>query len=86
MKSFFNFMFASCLGCFISSMLVIFVLIGIFSSISFSTSDTQESIAIETNSVLYIDMDAPFYDREVEDLETFSTNILSTYRFYNIGR
>lgn len=78
MKSFFNFMFASCLGCFISSMLVIFVLIGIFSSISFSTSDTQGSIAIETNSVLYIDMDAPFYDREVEDLETFSTNILST--------
>lgn len=78
MKSFFNFMFASCLGCFISSMLVIFVLIGIFSSISFSASDTQGSIAIETNSVLYIDMDAPFYDREVEDLETFSTNILST--------
>lgn len=78
MKSFFNFMFASCLGCFISSMLVIFVLIGIFSSISFSTSDTQGPIAIETNSVLYIDMDAPFYDREVEDLETFSTNILST--------
>ncbi len=75
MKSFFNFMFASCLGCFISSMLVIFVLIGIFSSISFS--DTEQTVAIENNSVLYINLDAPIYDREVEDLETFSTNLLS---------
>lgn len=68
-------MFASCLGCFISSMLVIFVLIGIFSSISFS--DTEQTVAIENNSVLYINLDAPIYDREVEDLETFSTNLLS---------
>ena len=75
MKSFFNFMFASCLGCFLSSMLVIFVLIGVFSSISFS--DTEQTVAIENNSVLYINLDAPIYDREVEDLETFSTNLLS---------
>lgn len=75
MKSFFNFMFASCLGCFLSSMLVIFVLIGIFSSISFS--DTEQTVAIENNSVLYINLDAPIYDREIENLETFSTNLLS---------
>ena len=83
MKSFFNFMFASCLGCFISSMLVIFVLIGIFSSISFS--DTEQTVAIENNSVLYINLDAPIYDREVEDLETFSTNLLSDEIIKPIG-
>lgn len=83
MKSFFNFMFASCLGCFISSMLVIFILIGIFSSISFS--DTEQTVAIENNSVLYINLDAPIYDREVEDLETFSNNILSDEIIKPIG-
>lgn len=83
MKSFFNFMFASCLGCFISSMLVIFVLIGIFSSISFS--DTEQTVTIENNSVLYINLDAPIYDREVEDLETFSSNLLSDEIIKPIG-
>lgn len=83
MKSFFNFMFASCLGCFLSSMLVIFVLIGIFSSISFS--DTEQTVAIENNSVLYINLDAPIYDREVEDLETFSSNLLSDEIIKPIG-
>lgn len=76
-------MFASCLGCFISSMLVIFVLIGIFSSISFS--DTEQTVTIENNSVLYINLDAPIYDREVEDLETFSTNLLSDEIIKPIG-
>ncbi|MEE1225769.1 MAG: signal peptide peptidase SppA [Bacteroidales bacterium] len=83
MKSFFNFFFASCLGCFISSMLVIFVLIGIFSSISFS--DTEQTVTIENNSVLYINLDAPIYDREVEDLETFSSNLLSDEIIKPIG-
>jgi protease-4 len=64
-------------------MLVIFILIGIFSSISFS--DTEQTVAIENNSVLYINLDAPIYDREVEDLETFSNNILSDEIIKPIG-
>lgn len=75
MKAFFKFMFASCLGCFISSMLIIFVLIGIFSSISIT--DTEQTVAIDNNSILYINLDTPVFDREVEDLEIFSNNLLS---------
>ncbi|MBR5253798.1 MAG: signal peptide peptidase SppA [Bacteroidales bacterium] len=83
MKSFFNFMFASCLGCLISSILVIFVFIGIFSSISIT--DSKETVTIENNSILYINFDNPIYDREVEDLETFSTNMLSDEIIKPIG-
>lgn len=83
MKSFFNFFFASCLGCFISSILVILILFGIFSSISFS--DTEQTVAIKNNSVLYINLDAPIYDREVEDLEIFSNNLLSDEIIKPIG-
>lgn len=76
-------MFASCLGCLISSILVIFVFIGIFSSISIT--DSKETVTIENNSILYINFDNPIYDREVEDLETFSTNMLSDEIIKPIG-
>ena len=83
MKAFFKFMFASCLGCFLSSMLVIFILIGVFSSIF--AYDAEKNIVIESNSVLYINLDAPIYDKEVEDLEIFSNNLLSDEIIKPIG-
>lgn len=76
MKNFFSFMFASCLGCFISSLLIIFVLIGVISSVSVST--TPEKVVVNNNSILSINLNAPIYDREVEDLNSLSTDIFST--------
>ena len=83
MKTFLKFMFASCLGCFISSMLVLFVLIGIFSSIS--VSSPFEDVILEDNSILSIKLDSPIYDREIEDLSTFSGNVFSNEIITPIG-
>lgn len=65
MKQFFKFTFASCLGVLISSILVIIFLVSMFGSLV----STEESVPeIKDNSVLYIKLDKPIYDREVSDL------------------
>ena len=65
MKQFFKFTFASCLGVLISSILVIIFLVSMLGSLV----STEESVPeIKDNSVLYIKLDKPIYDREVSDL------------------
>lgn len=65
MKQFFKFMFASCLGVFLSTILlvIIFFVVGT-SIIASSTSATPQ---INDNSVLVLKLDKPIYDREISD-------------------
>lgn len=65
MKQFFKFTFASCLGVLISSILVIVLLFGMLGSL---VSTEESAPQISDNSVLYIKLDKPIYDREVSDL------------------
>lgn len=64
MKQFFKFMFASCLGVLISTILLILVFFGIITSIVSSTNSVPQ---IDDNSVLVLKLDKPIYDREVYD-------------------
>ena len=66
MKQFFKFTFASCLGCLISGVLLIFFLIGIIGSAI--PSGNTASVEIKDNSVLRIELNRPVYDREVTDI------------------
>lgn len=71
MKQFFKFMFASCLGVFLSTVLVIILLFAIGTSII--SSSTKSVPKIEENSVLVIKLDKPIYDREVSDFSALFT-------------
>ncbi|MFA6806607.1 MAG: S49 family peptidase, partial [Bacteroidales bacterium] len=65
MKQFFKFMFASCLGVFLSTILLVLIFFVIGTSmIASSTSATPE---IKEDSILVIKLDKPIYDREVND-------------------
>ena len=66
MKQFFKFTFASCLGCLISGVLLIFFLIGVIGS-AIPSGETA-SVEIKDNSVLRIELNRPVYDREVSDI------------------
>lgn len=65
MKQFFKFMFASCLGVFLSTIILIVTFFIIVTSII--SSSTKSVPNIEENSVLVIKLDKPIYDREVSD-------------------
>ena len=65
MKQFFKFMFASCLGVFLSTIILIVTFFIIVTSII--SSSTKNVPNIEENSVLVIKLDKPIYDREVSD-------------------
>lgn len=69
MKQFFKFMFASCLGVFLSTILVLILLFIIGTSIV--ASSTKSVPTIKENSVLVIKLDKPIYDREVSDFFAF---------------
>lgn len=65
MKQFFKFMFASCLGVFLSTIILVLIFFAIGTSmIASSTSATPE---IKDDSVLVVKLDKPIYDREVSD-------------------
>lgn len=68
MKQFFKFMFASCLGVFLSTILIIVLLFVIGTSII--ASSTKSVPTINDNSVLVIKLDKPIYDREVSDFSS----------------
>ena len=73
MKQFFKFMFASCLGVFLSTVLFIIISIGIITAIA--TSSNKE-VVIDDNSVLVLSFDKPIYDREINEFsEVF--NVMS---------
>ncbi|MDR0972086.1 MAG: signal peptide peptidase SppA [Bacteroidales bacterium] len=76
MKQFFKFTFASCLGVFISTILIIFILFGIVSSMLSSSSKSVPTIG--DNSVLVIKLDKPIYDREVNDLSALISSSSSS--------
>lgn len=65
MKQFFKFMFASCLGVFLSTIILFVTLFIIVTAII--SSSTKSVPDIEDNSVLVIKLDKPVYDREVSD-------------------
>ncbi len=65
MKQFFKFMFASCLGVFLSTIILIVTFFIIVTSII--SASTKSVPDIEENSVLVIKLDKPIYDREVSD-------------------
>ena len=65
MKQFFKFMFASCLGVLLSTIVLFVTFIIIVTSII--SSSTKSVPNIEENSVLVIKLDKPIYDREVSD-------------------
>lgn len=65
-------MFASCLGVFLSTILLVFLFIIIGTAIiSSSTSSVPQ---IEENSVLVLKLDKPIYDREVSDFTALFSN------------
>src|SRR5574344_554890 len=68
MKQFFKFMFASCAGVLLSSIIVFIGLIIFISGIISST--TKPDTNIKDNSVLVIKIDKPVYDREVSDVSS----------------
>src|SRR5574344_1537819 len=73
MKQFFKFMFASCAGVLLSSIIVFIGLIIFVSAII--SSATKSDVQVKDNSVLVIKMDKPVYDREVSDMSSvFSQN------------
>ncbi|MEA4967259.1 MAG: signal peptide peptidase SppA [Bacteroidaceae bacterium] len=65
MKQFFKFMFASCLGVLLSTIILFVTFFIIVTSII--SSSTKSVPNIEENSVLVIKLDKPIYDREVSD-------------------
>lgn len=79
MKQFFKFMFASCLGVFLSTILVVIVLISIGTSMIASSKSSSPEIKDE--SVLVIKLDKPIYDREINDIKamfSMSSSEIST--------
>jgi protease IV len=72
MKQFFKFMFASCLGSFISMIVVLVVIFSMIGAMVASSSKTEE---VKDNSVLVIDLSKPIYDREVTDISNMVSSL-----------
>ncbi len=50
-----------------------------------SVSSTSEEVMVKDNYILSIKLDSPIYDREIEDLSTFSGNVFSNEIITPIG-
>ncbi|MDZ7743853.1 MAG: signal peptide peptidase SppA [Bacteroidota bacterium] len=61
MKQFFKFMFASMLGTILTILIVFFLFMGLIMSIA--SYSEEQAISIEPNTVLYMKLDAPVFDR-----------------------
>ncbi len=61
MKQFFKFMFASMLGFFLTSVIIFFILAGIFAS--FATLASRDTVKVDKNSVLHLKLENEIADR-----------------------
>ncbi len=61
MKQFFKFMFASMLGFFLTSIILFFIMVGIFAS--FAAIAKKDTVKVKDNSVLHLTFDSEIVDR-----------------------